>query len=289
MAKGLFVGLCGLDVITYGTEKLPIEDTKIKVSSAGMSVGGPAANAAITYRLLSKAPTTIITFIGSSGTGQLLKSTMRNFGITVIDLCEDTDVKCISSIYVNTTAGTRTIFSCRNVIEKLVAYDIGPLVQEADFILYDSHFEAVEEQLLRAAEEYHKDVVVDQGSWKDTVEKLLKHNVTLIASEAFAKNGKGVFELQDIFQYTYAAVTHGGNPIEYQVLGEPRKTIEVPKVAAVDTLGAGDIFHGAYCYFKYCRSASFDEALAGASRVASTASTVYGVEEGVRKYIQTVE
>jgi len=70
------------------------------------------------------------------------------------------------------------------------------------------------------------------------------------------------------------AVTNGAGPIEYWS-DDDKGTIAVPEVSAIDTLGAGDIFHGAFCYF-FRRDRDFPQALADAAEVAAASCTRFG-------------
>lgn len=45
----------------------------------------------------------------------------------------------------------------------------------------------------------------------------------------------------------HVAFTHDDKPVEYAVGGKS-VVLNVPKIKAVDTLGAGDVFHGSFCY-----------------------------------------
>ena len=88
------------------------------------------------------------------------------------------------------------------------------------------------------------------------------------------------------YGYDKVAITKGASSIEYKTATMPKRDfVTVPKVDAIDTLGAGDIFHGAYCYYKYCKEEDFPTALASASKVASWSTTTYGVVEGVKSFI----
>ena len=49
--KGLFVGLCTKDILYY-TDDLPTHNHKSKTEDFATYIGGPAANAAITYAAL---------------------------------------------------------------------------------------------------------------------------------------------------------------------------------------------------------------------------------------------
>lgn len=288
MSKGLFVGLCGLDVVFYEQNKFPVEDTKMKCSDVRACIGGPAANAAITFSMLG-GQSTVVSYIGTSAIGLVIKEQMKAYGIQVIDLCDDNDVKCISSIYVNTTNATRTIFSGRNGINKLSALEIlEKKIAETDFILYDGHFPQVDDCLLESSKKYGKDIVIDVGDWKDTFNKILQYNPTLICSKVFNKNGRNGVQLMDDYRYDRVAITKGASPIEYKTSDmTTSQEIAVPKVDAKDTLGAGDIFHGAYCYFRYCENCDFKSALENASKVAAASTAVYGVVDGVKRYLQS--
>ena len=286
--KGLFVGLCGLDVVFYEDKPLPVEDVKMKCSDLRACIGGPAANAAITYALLG-GNATVVSYIGNSSVGKVIKQMMADYGIKVVDLCLDEDVKCISSIYVNTTNATRTIFSGRNEIHELDAFSaLEKEIEECDFILYDGHFSHIDQVLLEGSKRLNKDIVIDVGGWKDTFNDILKYNPTLICSEVFNRDGLNGVALQDVFGYERVAITRGGRNIIYKTKDMAAQAeVEVKSVKAIDTLGAGDVFHGAYCYFKYERDLDFKSALAEAMNVATASTTVYGVVGGVNEYIST--
>ncbi len=285
--KGLFVGLCGLDVVFYEDKPLPVEDVKMKCSDLRACIGGPAANAAITYTLLG-GEATVVSYIGNSSVGKVIKQMMADYNIKVVDLCLDEDVKCISSIYVNTTNATRTIFSGRNEIHSLDSFKLlEKEIEACDFILYDGHFSHIDEVLLETSKNLSKDIVIDVGGFKDTFNTILKYNPTLICSEVFNRDGLNGVDLQKEFKYDNVAITRGKRNVIYKTLAmECEEELAVPVVEAIDTLGAGDIFHGAYCYFRYACGEGFKAALESAIKVASTSTTVYGVVDGVKKYIE---
>ena len=286
--KGLFVGLCGLDVVFYEDKPLPVEDVKMKCSDLRACIGGPAANAAITYTLLG-GEATVVSYIGNSSVGKVIKQMMADLGIAVVDLCLDDDVKCISSIYVNTTNATRTIFSGRNEIHSLTEFDIlEENIAECDFVLYDGHFSHVDDVLLEGCKKMSKDIVIDVGGWKDSFNNILKYDPTLICSAVFNRDGLDGIALQQEFGYDKVAITRGSKSIVYKTLDMTAPAeIEVLTVNAIDTLGAGDVFHGAYCYFKYVKELSFAGALANAMQVAAASTTVFGVINGVNHYISS--
>lgn len=286
-SKGLFVGLCGLDVVFYENAPLPPEDYKMKVSDVRSCIGGPAANAAVTFAMLG-GESTVLSYIGNSPVGVIVKQQMAELGVKVIDLCADDDVKCISAIYVNKDRATRTILSGRNSIKTLKDFSIvRDLVKDCDFVLYDGHFSQLDDTLLEECKLQNKEIIIDVGAWKSTFDKILRYNPTLICSEVFENEGKNGIELMDTYGYERVAITRGSRSIFYKTNCMPKaEELPVPKVNAIDTLGAGDVFHGAYCYFSQYLGLDFKEALEKASGVAALSTTVYGVVPGVGEYLK---
>ena len=287
MKQGLFVGLCGLDVIFYEKNKFPEEDTKMKCSDVGCAIGGPAANAAITYTMLG-GQATIVSYVGNSNVGLLIKSMLAKLNIKLIDLCLDDDIKCVSSIYINTDNATRTIFSGRNEIHKLDSFKLlEDAIKESDFILYDGHFSHIDDVLLETAKKENKKIVIDVGGWKDTFKKILSYNPILICSEVFENEGLNGIEMRKIYGVDQIAITKGKKTFEYQDF-EKHGFIEPLKVDSVDTLGAGDIFHGAFCYYMFEKEQCFVDALESAKVVAGISTTKYGVIPGVQGYLDSI-
>ena len=284
--KGLFVGLCGLDIAFYGQNGFPMEDTKTKCDRVGSEIGGPAANAAITFSLLG-GEATVLSYIGNSPIGRVVHSLMAEYGVRVIDLCDDEDIKCVSAIYVDTKNATRTIFSGRNKAVQLKDIPMAEnAIQEADFVLYDGHFHEIDGLLLKTIKASSKDLIFDGGGYQQTYDEVLRHNPILICSEGFQKDGKDGMALKKVFSIDRVAVTHGKGPIIYRDV-EEGGTLTPPQVNAVDTLGAGDVLHGAFCYYYEVRGLPFASALEEAMRIASKSTEVLGVVEGVHHAIKT--
>src|SRR5690625_7948306 len=87
MAKGLFAGLAGLD-ITYYQSSFPMENDKSKTNDFQTFIGGPAANAAITYAILG-GDATLVTCLGDTPIAQAMKAEFTEmYGVTVVDLAE---------------------------------------------------------------------------------------------------------------------------------------------------------------------------------------------------------
>jgi sugar/nucleoside kinase (ribokinase family) len=76
------------------------------------------------------------------------------------------------------------------------------------------------------------------------------------------------------------AITNGADPVQF-VSGQSSGTIGVPQVEVVDTMGSGDIFHGAYCFFA-STGRGFIESLAEATKVASESCRYAGTREWMK-------
>lgn len=284
--KGLFVGLCGLDVAFYGHDGFPMEDTKTKCDLVRSAIGGPAANAAITFSMLG-GEATVLSYVGNSPIGRVVHSLMAEYEIRVIDLCDDEDIKCISAIYVDTKNATRTIFSGQNKAVQLKNVQMATdAILDADFVLYDGHFHEIDRVLLKTIKGSSKDLIFDGGGYQETYDEVLRHNPVLICSEGFQKGGKDGMALRKDFSIGRVAVTHGKGPIIY-CDGEERGELMPPNVNAIDTLGAGDVLHGAFCYYFEVLGLPFASALEKAMQIASKSTEVLGVIEGVHHALRT--
>ena len=280
--RGAFVGLCGLDVVHYSFKGMPEENTKRKITDFGIAVGGPAANAAITYARLG-GEAYLVTKIGDTPEGVLLKSKLKELNVRVVDLDADNkETTCnVSFVYVNQANATRTIFSGQSAPSDTCSSDFEDVIKKADFVLYDGNLPQAESAMIRHIEYYDKDLVLDAGSFKPGFPECFYRATSVISSETFADpDGNDVFALKKKYGFSYAAKTRGGDSIAYNN-GLSEGEIELLKVNAVDTLGAGDVIHGAFCYFYYVKRLAFAEALDMAARVATLGVTQKGVVNGL--------
>jgi sugar/nucleoside kinase (ribokinase family) len=76
------------------------------------------------------------------------------------------------------------------------------------------------------------------------------------------------------------AITNGSAPIEF-LFGQSSGSIRVPEVDVVDTMGAGDILHGAYCHFA-AMGRDFVDSLTQAAQIASESCRYAGTREWMK-------
>jgi sugar/nucleoside kinase (ribokinase family) len=65
--------------------------------------------------------------------------------------------------------------------------------------------------------------------------------------------------------------------------GHSMGEIPVPASTVIDTLGAGDIFHGAFCYY-YVRGQAFRDPLTLASKVAAASVGSFGTRNWMNEF-----
>ncbi|ARV58654.1 ribokinase [Nostocales cyanobacterium HT-58-2] len=274
---GLFVGLVTLDLI-YLAESPPRNNQKIVAADYTVTAGGPATNAAVTFRHLGN-QATVLGIVGSHPMTQLIKSDLANYKIGITDLDPTTqNTPPVSSIIVTQSTGERAVVSINAVKTQATSQSIPPeILQDTDIVLIDGHQMAIGSEIAQMAKAKNVPVIIDGGSWKLGFEKVLPFVDYAICSANF--HPPGCQTEDEIFDYltgvgiSHIAITHGEKPIRYLQHGKVG-VIDVPTVQAVDTLGAGDIFHGAFCH--YILRESFTTALEEAAHIASVSCQFFG-------------
>jgi sugar/nucleoside kinase (ribokinase family) len=79
---------------------------------------------------------------------------------------------------------------------------------------------------------------------------------------------------------TNIAITRGAAPICFHS-NAASGSMKVPSINPIDTMGAGDIFHGAFCYFS-SEGKGFVEALGEAAQIAADSCRYKGTREWMK-------
>jgi sugar/nucleoside kinase (ribokinase family) len=283
MKTGLFVGLVTLDSI-YLVENFPDSNQKIVASDSTIAAGGPATNAAVTFCHLGNAAT-LMGVVGCHPMTELIRSDLAEYGVTLTDLDRDRlDPPTISSIIVTRNTAQRAIVSV-NATKTQVDETVLPhnVLQNVDIVLIDGHQMAMGRKIAIEARERGIPIVIDGGSWKPKFDTLLPYVDYAICSDNFqppdCHNREEVFAYLESFNIPHIAITQGENSIQFLDRLD-RGTIDVPSTNAVDTLGAGDIFHGAFCNF--ILSGEFTRSLANAARIAAHSCQFFGTRQWMK-------
>lgn len=277
--KALFTGLTTID-IQFLLDTYPKSNTKNKAKKHGVYVGGPATNAAFAFSYLG-GESMVCTSVGKHPLTTIVFNEFAEYDINYIDLTpEQKQLPIISSIITTDDNGERTVFSYSpdKIMVSLAVYKQIE-AENYDIVLVDGfHIESCIE-VAKIARRKQIPVVFDGGSWKDKTEMLLPFVDIAICSENFFP--PNCYTTEDVFNYldkdmhiTKAAISRGGKT----VLGRENNTpfeIDVEQVKAVDTLGAGDFLHGAFCFY-YLEKNDFKEAIIKASRLATKSCMFFG-------------
>lgn len=284
MANGLFVGLVTLDVI-YLTAALPQPNQKLVALDYAITAGGPATNAAIAFQHFSNFAQ-LMGVVGRHPVSQFVWADLQQYQLQVLDLQPDSvEPLPTSSILVTQTTGERAVISI-NATRSQASPDQIPAqaLQGVDVVLIDGHQMAVGQALAQQSQALQIPVVVDGGSWKPGFEAVLRHTDYAVCSANFrpphCQTQSDVLHYLQALEIPHIAITNGEQPIIGWSDGEYQE-IAVPTVRAVDTLGAGDILHGAFCHFLLHNE--FVPALHQAAQVAAHACQFFGTRQWMRE------
>ena len=274
--RGLFVGLVTVDFVYLATSA-PKSNQKIVASDYTVSAGGPATNAAATFNYLGN-DSTLLGVVGTHPTTELIKADLASCRVKLHDLAPSTtQVPSVSSVIITQETGERAVVSINAVKTQASNYDYLDILSNIDIVLIDGHQIAVGNAIAREAKIKNIPVVIDGGSWKQGFEDILPNVDYAICSANFhppnCNNSEQVFAYLSAFGIPHIAITHGEQPIQY-LSNNKIYTIDVPTVKIIDSLGAGDIFHGAFCHFILFKS--FTDALANAAQIAAVSCQAFG-------------
>jgi sugar/nucleoside kinase (ribokinase family) len=270
MTQGIFVGLSTIDIV-YGVDAFPKTNSKVAARSQDVYVGGPATNASFTFAHLG-GQASLVTAVGRHPLSRMVREELQKYSVQLTDLNPKFDeVPVISSICVD-RKGNRNIVSANAIRVDTPAVEVNfALFKQAGIVLVDGHYMQACQAWAKAARSHKTPVVLDGGSWKEGTAELLKEVQTAICSADFRPPGctskEAVIQKLKESGVSNVAITDGAEPIHF-ASSTSSGTLRIPEVEVVDTMGAGDIFHGAYCYFAAIGH-GFVEALAEAAEVAA--------------------
>lgn len=257
MIDVLCIGHSAYDV-TLPLEGFPLENSKYGIKSKIEGGGGPAGNAAY---LLSKwgVPTAYIGLLGNDIYGEKILKEFQSVGtdMSMAEIAEDYPTP-YSTILVNVENASRTIINSKKPYPQLdISEDklkqINPKV-----ILFDGHELKASIKALDLFPQAK--TILDAGSVREGTLALAKKVDYLIVSENFAltycemdsmENEKdykeSIDKLKTLNKEGIIVVTLGERGLIYEE-EDIVKTLDAYDVEAIDTTGAGDIFHGAFAY-----------------------------------------
>ncbi|MEU4249660.1 PfkB family carbohydrate kinase [Amycolatopsis sp. NPDC026612] len=236
----LLAGLCTVDVVQR-VDELPAPGEKVQSLRVDVAAGGPATNAAVTAAALG-AEATLLTVLGAHPLAALARADLEAHGVHVVDLApSQPGPPPVSAAAVRDRDGERTVVS-RNAGERHFHVKV-PLfgVGEADVVLVDGHHPELALAVARGARARDVPVVLDAGSWKPVLDELLLLVDVAACSAHFTAPEPGLHQRG----VGTVITTAGAGPVRWSTADGSSGEVPVPVVEARDTLGAGDVWHGA--------------------------------------------
>ncbi|MSS83880.1 carbohydrate kinase [Actinomycetaceae bacterium WB03_NA08] len=254
------LGLLTLDVIQrVGT--YPAQNEKTVADETILDFGGPAANAAAAAATLGS-DTTLISAIDDAPPSILVKDLLSSTRVDFVALSEEQPVP-VATVIVSQKSGDRAVVSSYKSLPTYnrLAHGLPP----CDVLLLDGHHLSSAIEAATIAKDRGTPIILDGGSWKTGLDELLPMVDVAILSEDFAGPADYVMPCK------FVAITHGQDNIE--IVAPEKRFISVPQVDAVNTLGAGDVFHGAFAHYIAGWPLTISEVQCALSRAGEVASS----------------
>lgn len=242
--------------ITIPVDEYPIENIKYRIERHIECGGGPASNGGY---LLAKwgMDTTMLSVVGDDYYGDLIVKDFEKIGATTTYIEKKPGHQTSSSyIIANTSNGSRTVLTSKKGAIRKLNQDV---MIDADLILIDGeHPETALDVLLNNKNAIS---VIDAGRLNKDTKMLGKLVTYLVCSNDFAQEFAGIkidynnqqtiidcYEKLKAYFKTNVIITLEAHGSFTEIDGKYEQIPSI-KVKAVDSTGAGDIFHGAFTYF----------------------------------------
>jgi sugar/nucleoside kinase (ribokinase family) len=244
-------GLATLDVVQV-VDRLPGADEKVVARSLEVTFGGPAANAAATAAALG-VRARLVTALGDGPVADLVRTGLVRAGVEVVDLLAGRPGSpAVSTVLVTAATGERAVVSVNATGTAGLRRPGEDLLDGVDTLLVDGH---LLEAAIALATRAQVPVLLDGGSWKPGLDRLLAVVDHAVLSADFALPG-GPLPADELLERVAAlgpgvvARSSGAGPVRVRTAAGcvTWSSIDPPVVPAgevVDTLGAGDVLHGA--------------------------------------------
>ncbi len=281
------VGLNATDTLIL-LPHFPAYAGKIAFDEEILSPGGQVASAMVTCARLGLRVKYIGT-VGDDERGRVQLASLRETGINL----DDVEIRpgCPNQtayILIDRSTGERTVLWRRDDCLRLEPSSITPeKIACARLLHIDGHDTPAVERAARLARERSIPVTVDVDTIYHGFERVLPLADYLIASSEFPTQWtserdpfKALELLQDEYGIRVAAMTLGAHGALARAEG---RFVYSPAfvVNCVDTTGAGDVFHGAFCY-AVLEGMSLRESLDFSNAMAALNCTAVGARGGIR-------
>ncbi len=282
----LCVGAGTYDLI-YSVDRDPQPDEKIRAQSFAGCGGGPAANAAITVSHLGL-QAGFVGYLGRDIFGNAHFEELLEAGVLTNLIARGEHPSALSVVMVKPD-GSRSLVNYRKPESFLAAGSVDFKHVDAKVILFDGHEPHISPPLAGLARQQGIITLLDAGSIHSGTEELASLVDYLVCSEKFVLGFTGQKDeykaLEKLAPYApNVVITVGDRGLVWKNKEESGQ-LEPYKVTAVDTTGAGDVFHGALAA---CLAEERDwlESLSYASAAGALCCTKIGARLGIPTKIE---
>ena len=294
--QGIFVGLATLDIIQRVRE-LPGRNAKATAIRQDIAGGGPALNAAVVFSMLG-GHATLVTRLGQGSISSVIREDLESNGVAIVDFAGAQYRPSVSTITVVDSTGDRQIVSTDArednagptlASESEIRATLDTL-QRADVVHLDGHHPDLALAAAHWGGRHAIPRMLDAGRWKPIMDKLVPLSSEVVCSADFAipsGNGEPIHWIM-AQGADFAAVTNGPKPVQWKTK-YAQGSAEMEKVHAVDTLAAGDFFHGAYSFarsFNPGRGGPLDPC--SSLRFAGHVAALKCTHPGTREWLATI-
>lgn len=280
------VGLNATDTLLI-LPKFPAYAGKVPFESEILSPGGQVASAVVTVAKLGL-KTKYIGTVGDDERGRIQIESLQGSGINLDDvIVRENCPNQTAYILIDRTTGERTVLWSRPECLRLDPSSITPeKITCARMLHIDGHDTPAVARAAEIAHQHGIPVTVDVDTIYHGFDKVLPNIDYLVASSEFPvqwTNEPDPFKALRMIQQEYkihcAAMTLGAHGALALIGG---RFVYSPAfvVNCVDTTGAGDIFHGAFCY-SLLQGMEIAEALEFSNAMAALNCTALGARGGI--------
>ncbi len=277
----LTIGNASYDLI-FSVPRHPNADEKMDADAFAACGGGPAANAAVTVARLG-AGAAFCGYLGTDSYGEKHFQELVRHRVDTGFVVRGQTPTPLSAIFVQPN-GKRSLVNYRKNKKYLPAGAVNFSLVRPKVVLFDGHEPLLSQKMLARAQQKGIPTILDAGSVHEGTRNLAGRVDYLICSEKFALNYAKSPEINTALDFLsqtarHIVITLGERGLVWKKDGAAGR-LPALKVAAVDTTGAGDVFHGAfaYCLVKNMR---WEDALAFSSAAAAASCTKTGGRPGI--------
>lgn len=241
----LCVGHASYDLI-FSVSRHPGVDEKIVAGSLLSCGGGPAANAAVCVSKLGLT-SAFAGYLGHDLYGDKHFQELTDYGVNTQLIVRGASPTSLSTILVKPD-GKRSLINYKGSTQALSADVLNITHIPAEVVLFDGHEPLISLPLADKARRANIPTILDAGSVHEGTLALMSRVDYLVCSEKFACQYAGDAR-QALSRLAKLAsnvvITLGERGLIWQ-RGNGQGALPAYSVAAVDTTGAGDAFHGAF-------------------------------------------